>query len=448
VSSDDAKSGGLDHLFVSYAWEDGALAEWLTLKLTAEGYRVWCDRFKILGGEKWPDDVDAAIRNETFRMLHLVSKHSLRKPNPKKERELALQLERTRGVEILIPLNVDGTKPSDLPWRIVDVAYIPFQNWATGLAQLLKKLRSVNAPRPVEDTGREIAGSAFLVRSPITEGGEELVSNVFPFTSVPKALRHFRLLPELAREHAWPLQKTWAFRNLGGRGALAFTAPPAPLPKGLSAEETARTAWQEGETVEGVLAEHLVSELLAKSLELHCRMRGLLMDPGGRGFYFPFGLLPNNKLFFEGWGGMRSTVLVCGYRTFGGRKYRYHMGPWFRVRRDMGSGFVAQLRLRVHLADHHGTPLEKRAAVARRKKIGSAWWNGQWLSRQLAVMSFLTGEQAEVRVGQDPESQVVLGAWPMHRSVARGIDETLLETIGAPLGLLAPVADELGEEEE
>jgi len=32
-----------DHLFISYATEDGALAEWLTLKLTAAGYRVWCD---------------------------------------------------------------------------------------------------------------------------------------------------------------------------------------------------------------------------------------------------------------------------------------------------------------------------------------------------------------------------------------------------------------------
>jgi hypothetical protein len=29
-----------DHLFISYAWENGAFAEWLALKLTAEGYRV------------------------------------------------------------------------------------------------------------------------------------------------------------------------------------------------------------------------------------------------------------------------------------------------------------------------------------------------------------------------------------------------------------------------
>src|SRR5438093_12082818 len=43
-----------DHLFISYATEDWPLAEWLTRRLTAEGYRVWCDRFKLLGGESYP----------------------------------------------------------------------------------------------------------------------------------------------------------------------------------------------------------------------------------------------------------------------------------------------------------------------------------------------------------------------------------------------------------
>ena len=37
-----------DHLFISYAWEDSQLAEWLALKLTAEGFKVWCDRLKLL----------------------------------------------------------------------------------------------------------------------------------------------------------------------------------------------------------------------------------------------------------------------------------------------------------------------------------------------------------------------------------------------------------------
>ena len=46
-----------EHLFVSYATEDAPLAEWFTRKLTAEGYSVCCDRFKLLGGESYPRDI-------------------------------------------------------------------------------------------------------------------------------------------------------------------------------------------------------------------------------------------------------------------------------------------------------------------------------------------------------------------------------------------------------
>ncbi|MGD0856653.1 MAG: toll/interleukin-1 receptor domain-containing protein, partial [Dehalococcoidia bacterium] len=71
-----------DHLFISYATEDGELAEWLTLRLTAAGYKVWCDRVKLLGGESYPRDIDKAIKTQTFRMLALISKSSLTKENP------------------------------------------------------------------------------------------------------------------------------------------------------------------------------------------------------------------------------------------------------------------------------------------------------------------------------------------------------------------------------
>ena len=62
-------SGVADHLFISYAWEDAALAEWLTLQLTNLGYAVWCDRFELLGGESYPRDIDAAIKDRRFRVL-------------------------------------------------------------------------------------------------------------------------------------------------------------------------------------------------------------------------------------------------------------------------------------------------------------------------------------------------------------------------------------------
>src|SRR5688572_19909811 len=97
-----------DHLFVSYATEDGEFAEWLALRLTTEGYRVWCDRIRLLGGESYPRDIDSAIRDRTFRFLAVLSPYSLHKPNPLKERTLALNLGTQRGEQFLLPLNLSG----------------------------------------------------------------------------------------------------------------------------------------------------------------------------------------------------------------------------------------------------------------------------------------------------------------------------------------------------
>lgn len=164
------------HLFISYAIEDLVLAEWLARKLAAQGYAVWIDRLKLLGGEPWPQDIDVAIKQRTFRMLALLSEHSLKKPNPSKERTLALNIARSRKIsDFLIPLKVDAV---ELDWLTTDLTYLPFNNgWADGWRQLLTKLESLDAPKTL-DTRRELAALSFAA-------GEGLVTaqgNISSFT--------------------------------------------------------------------------------------------------------------------------------------------------------------------------------------------------------------------------------------------------------------------------
>src|ERR1700674_1831770 len=136
-----------DHLFLSYAGEDGALADWLALKLVSEGYRVWSDRIKLLGGESYPKDISAAIRERTFRFVPLLSHYSVAKENPLKERTLAQAVSRERHEEFIIPINVDGIKPHELDFQSTDLVYIAFhESWSRGLGQLLKKLQQISAP--------------------------------------------------------------------------------------------------------------------------------------------------------------------------------------------------------------------------------------------------------------------------------------------------------------
>lgn len=189
-----------DHLFISYATENGDLAEWLTVKLTAEGYAVWCDRTKLLGGESYPADIDHAIKVRTFRLLALLSRASVAKPNPVKERTLALNLARERRTDFLIPLNVDGLRSTELDWMTSDLTFIAFaESWAAGFEQLLKKLRSINAPRPLATKGAEAVSDWYLQRDQPDLRRERLISNRLRFTAVPETV--YRLVvngqPEL-----------------------------------------------------------------------------------------------------------------------------------------------------------------------------------------------------------------------------------------------------------
>ena len=66
MATAESVGAGKEHLFISYASEDWVFADWLALKLASEGYKVWYDRIKLLGGESYPRDITAAIKNQTF----------------------------------------------------------------------------------------------------------------------------------------------------------------------------------------------------------------------------------------------------------------------------------------------------------------------------------------------------------------------------------------------
>ena len=79
-----------DMLFVSHASpEDDEFACWLALQLAKEGYPVWCDRTKLLGGEPFWEEIEAAIRNRTRRFLFVQSRDSNKKEGPLDEVNLA-----------------------------------------------------------------------------------------------------------------------------------------------------------------------------------------------------------------------------------------------------------------------------------------------------------------------------------------------------------------------
>lgn len=56
-------------LFISHAWEDFEFTKWISLKLAKEGFGVWCDLTKLLGGENWPKEINKALQRRTCKFL-------------------------------------------------------------------------------------------------------------------------------------------------------------------------------------------------------------------------------------------------------------------------------------------------------------------------------------------------------------------------------------------
>src|SRR5437899_771867 len=99
-------------VFVSHANpEDNEFARWLTLQLANEGYPVWCDQTKLLGGERFWEDIQVAIKEHTAKFIFALSRPANEKRGALDELDCALGTEKKNKLrDFIIPLKLD-----DLP---------------------------------------------------------------------------------------------------------------------------------------------------------------------------------------------------------------------------------------------------------------------------------------------------------------------------------------------
>jgi hypothetical protein len=173
-----------------------------------------------------------------------------------------------------------------------------------------------------------------------------------------------------------------------------------------------------------------VTILLNKHIHQALSQRGLLATEAGD-LFFPKGLLPKDRLPFTSYTGHRTWLLACGDRTFrvaGGTRERvqYHLSLAFRPDYRTLRRWVVQLRIRLHLVNAAGQPLETKVLVRRRKAIGRMWFNHQWITRLMAVSEWFAADGQPIRLGRTPSSQLTLGGRPLTVRADEGIDESSL----------------------
>jgi len=432
-----------DHLFISYATGDFVLAEWLALRLTSEGYRVWCDRFKLLGGESYPKDIDKALKERTFRVLALLSRNSIKKDNPVKERTMALNIGKELGIkDFLIPLNVDGLKPTELDWMTGDITYIPFyKSWADGFYRLLKKLKSINAPCPLKN-GRKIATDAYLSKTPLKKESETIYMNGIKVKRIPDKLLLLCFREELYEHEKEVLRDRWPFYIKDSSHVFAFTPPPEP--DLFQYDIIERIDWRKHKKIYGIPTDNIIINLLKKALVVKCLLKGLRRSEDGR-IYFPSGLLENDILTFKRYTGQKSWFKVVGER-FSPYPFRYHLSPSFKIKK-IGDSFIALISINFYITDIIGMPISQRKATSRHKALRRSFFNNDFLIRCIGICDYLSNSNTEIVIGVD-NSQVVFDAQLISLTSPRSIDESKVEEMSVEDLTLFEEDEEFEEESE
>ena len=430
-----------DHIFISYAIEQSALCDWLARRLAAEGYAIWYDRQKLLGGENWPNDIDTAINERTYRMLALLSRASMNKPNPQGEWLKGIAIGKRLGIDdFVIPLNTEGLRPDEITWNLQPINYIAFSpSWADGLAALLHKLLSVAAPR-VLNNGPRVAVESIVASSAVRDEPEELLSNCFEVLQTPRYIRRYEAETDLSRDERRTLRIEWACRDVSPTRVFAFEDPPSTASARYRFQYFDQVPWRDTELVDGIDTRNLVVSLIHRCLEHLLRDKGMkyLFITESRNqrkhtkqWYLPLGLLENDRVPVTFPSGKRIWFKGVGMRTYpaakGKQVYRYHLSPSFTVLHDQADPFVLLLRNRVYLTDVKGIPLEGRKIVSRRKHLCKAWFNYQWCARTLGIAQLLADEDMCIRFGPEGEQQLVISAMPIVQNAPQRIHDELVD---------------------
>ncbi len=425
-------------LFISYAYEDQVFAKWLARKLAFYGYGVWFDQIQILGGESWVKEVDVAIKDRSFRVLGLLSKASIGKENPRKERTLALQLGNQRKTDdFLITLNLDGVQPD---WTLSDISWISFrESWADGLRHLLKKLESLNAPRI--HAGNFAIAKAALYRgtSLLAQKSEPLTTNLLPFVQVPEVLRVFDI-SELDEEQEKACRDLWPHFRLEPGRACAFSPPPAQFTKVVK-ETKAALHWPSYDSIHETLTHNVVSRLLNRSVHSWLIRASCILAEDHSGYYLPAPFHGESIFRFKDVDGTSSYIRVAGsirlYRpNLAPEEVIHHPAILFAIRRMDWGGFVIQVRPRVILFDSAHKLITGRKVGPRTKKVTLAYFNEKWRKRLMAFTQLIMQAAAD-----DKETNLKLGNL-VTLSTDRALDEALLA--GAPVAEIdEPAQDDL-----
>lgn len=379
-------------VFISHANpEDNEVAKWLSARLAAEGYQVWSDVTRLIGGELIWDTIEHAIRTQASKVIVLLSRKGQEKPGLLDEINVAIATERAEGLErFVVPIRID-----DLPFTLVRANLARkniidgSHNLADAFRRTLKILAEDEVPRK-EVTQLSVDLSAVPQAQEDQKQWDVLLENKIVITKWPNTIRKFcfvgptDVLPFINQSiqngavtfEPWDVIAS-AFGGQVQRAGEALLSP---------------SEWPgSNELVFGDRMEmrRALSSILRQGWDRHCQRLGMLSFPLANKsicWFIKNGAVNGNRVRYRDVSGVERSKALVGQSPR--RGVFWHFAIEARPSSPDNS-----IRLVPHvLFSYDGiTPIADSAKQhALRRGFCRSWWNARWRDLLTAMLQFLS----------------------------------------------------------
>ena len=431
------ESGAIDvpqrnMLFVSHASpEDNEFARWLALQLGKEGYPVWCDCTKLLGGEPFWEEIEDAIRTRTKRFIFVQSRNSNQKEGPLDEVALARTLRKQLSDDhFIVAVRIDDLPFSEVNIRLHKLNSIDFsENWMAGFMQLVKRLEEDGIKKD-NRFGRDAVAvwwrQNFGEDEGVSNANDYYCSNRLQLLESPKSVNIIKLEAPLSDEvdiskapfpisrHGSLIVSFATFRDL-----LPFFESLHIGNEGTDTEATEHFM-EKGlpSSIDGRTARNHVRFLIRQGFQKLAAARGLMeysLTGQRRFFWFPHNLVENDRISYRGLDGTAMWKQIVGFKSLKAKDGNVRIRNWhFGVEGVPRVGFETYLSVLPHVAfseDGHVYESDRKQHACRRSQC-RRWYNNDWRDRLLATLHFLRDADQKLRLPLGPESFSVFESQP------------------------------------
>lgn len=423
-------------IFVSHANpEDNQFSLWLALQLANEGYPIWCDLTKLLGGEDFWKDIETAIRDRTCKFLYVLSKASNTKDGPLQELQVAKTVARNDNLkDFIIPLRIDEIPFSEINIQLSRINAISFtKSWAQGLSILLEKLEKDKVAKKPNFNPSAVASwwrSNFKSDKGVYIRQEKYYSNWYPIKSMPGVI-YFHALPnvlkasqELIREFSYPafIHSEYIITFAPSEDFLTQYGATFSLKDSIAIGTKNFLHGSDGPCqIKRPDARNIVSRLLHTGWDNMVQYRGIStyqLAGGINCLYFVDGFESNNKANFVGLKNKKTYRKLVGIKFKTGEDGAksvlrfWHFGIQSKPLLYPINAFI--IKPHVLFSDDGKNIWESKSRLhAARRSQCKNWWNPEWRDRILAAMSWLADDTGNINIKLGENVIINVANWPL-----------------------------------